>query len=125
MRRAVAGMAMLLLAGCGAPTDGRYVGQLVGDPPAPCPDSRAVLLLRGTEARFVPDEGIIVLDGTVAPDGTIATAAERGSSRGGGGRSAAPPVPFRLVFNGRIEGGKVMGVYGTPRCRGHVELAPG
>ena len=54
---------LLLLSGCGADTNQRYVGTLTGDGPAPCPASRAVLLVRGSDVRFVPDEGTPVLAG--------------------------------------------------------------
>ena len=113
----------VLAAGCGAETNGRYVGRMVGEAPAPCPDSTAVLLLRGEEARFIPNEGVVVLDGKLAPDGAVAAAAERAGARGQGRQ--APGGPFRMVFQGRLENGKVTGTYGTPLCRGHVELAPG
>lgn len=128
-------MMAVLLAGCGAATDGRYVGRMVGDAPAPCPDGRAVLLLRGAEARFIPDDGVAVLDGTLSPDGAIAAAAQRDGARdtagrndtakGGAAKGGAARTPFRMVFQGRLDGTTVTGVYGTPRCRGHVELAPG
>ena len=112
---------VLLLAGCGADTDGRYVGRLVGEAPAPCPDGPAVLLLHGDQARFIPNDGVVVLDGKLDPDGAIAAAAQRDGAKGGSG----PRTPFRMVFRGKLEGAKVTGTYGTPRCRGHVELAPG
>lgn len=122
----IIGALAVALAGCGAPTDGRYVGRLVGDPPAPCPDSQAVLLLRGEQARLIPNDGVTVLDGKLSPDGTIAAAAQTEGGRGGGsGRSDAPRAPFRMVFQGRLDGTKVTGTYGTPRCRGHLELSPG
>ena len=122
MRAAWVAMAVLA-AGCGAPGDGRYVGRLVGEAPQPCPDGTAVLLLRGDEARFIPNEGVVVLDGKVGPDGAVAAAAERAGARSE--RGGAPRAPFRMVFQGRLENGRVTGTYGTPLCRGHVELAPG
>ena len=57
----------------------------------------------------------------------LAAAAERTGARPerGGERGSAPRAPFRMVFQGRLENGRVTGTYGTPLCRGHVELAPG
>lgn len=117
-----AALLAVLLAGCGEATDGRYVGTLAGEGPSPCPPTRAVLLLRGTEARFVPDEGVIVLDGTLAPGGVIAAAADRPGVRTD---ASGKRQPFRLGFEGRLENGRVHGAYATPRCRATVELAPG
>ena len=112
----------LLLAGCGAPRDGRYVGRLVGEPPSPCAESRAVLLVRAGAVKFVPDEGTIVLEGKLTPDGKIAAAAERPGVRTD---PSGKRQPFRLGFEGSLVGEHVTGTYATPRCRGRVELDPG
>lgn len=108
--------AAVVLTGCGGATE-RYAGRMVPEAPsALCRDGRATLQVRGGQAVFVPDERALVLEGEAGADGAV---------RAGRETLGADRQPFPQVFEGRIEGERASGVYGTPRCRYRVELGRG
>lgn len=116
MRLGWLGVAAVLLAGCGGGTE-RYAGRMVPEAPsALCREGRAMLQVRSGQAVFVPDERALVLEGEVGADGAV---------RAGRETAGADRRPFAQVFEGRIEGDRATGVYGTPRCRHRVEMSRG
>ena len=107
------------LAGCGGRTDGTYVGLLttqqglcgMGE------DSRAnapaTLSLRGKDAQFEPEDGVIMLEGHIDNAGHVLA------------QSNAPGAdhkPFPQVFEGDLTANRVSGRFATPRCRAIVTL---
>jgi hypothetical protein len=105
------------LAGCG-PLQQRYAGPITvtqGD----CGTAfhsgttAADLSVRGKEALFAPNEGVVVLSGNVNDAGHVATQSNA---------PGADKKPFLQVFEGDVHGDHVTGVFATPRCRATVDL---
>ena len=111
-------MAVALLTGCTATgnRDGRYAGAVDADAGvcgATKSHGNATLLLRGQDAMFAPDDGVLVLHGRVDAAGHVTASA------------TAPGVdhkPFAMVLEGDVRDGRVSGRYATPRCRAAVSL---
>lgn len=104
----------LAFAACATGPGGRWVGPVTPEAPsAACQPGRGVLTARDGKALFAPNEGTVVLEGTLASDGTVR--AERNAP-------GADKKPFLQVFEGRLEGDRVTGTLSTPRCRHRVEL---
>lgn len=113
------GVLLLGLAGCaGGVHGGRYAGPVDAQEGVCGPVSGGVhltgtLLIRGEEAIFAPDSGVLVLRGRVDDAGHVSAS------------STAPGAdhkPFPMVFEGDVHGGTVDGRYATPRCRAAVKL---
>lgn len=111
--------AMVLLAGCAAAADrdGRYAGAVDADGgvcgSAIGGHANGTLLLRGQDAMFAPDDGVMVLRGRVDAAGHVTASA------------TTPGIdhkPFAMVFEGDLRDGRVNGRYATPRCRAVVRL---
>lgn len=112
--RWVALPAMLALAACATGPGERWAGPVTPETPsAACQPSRGVLTVRNGKALFAPNEATVVLDGTLAPDGTVR--AERTTP-------GADKTPFRHVLEARLDGERITGTLSTPRCRHRVEL---
>ena len=105
---------LLAFAACATGPGGRWVGSVTPEAPsAACQSSRGVLTARDGKALFAPNEGTVVLEGTLAPDGTVR--AERNAP-------GADKKPFPQVFEARLEDDRMTGTLSTPRCRHRVEL---
>ncbi len=107
------------LAGCTAPTDGTYFGTLktqqglcstsedtLGNAPA-------TLNLRGNNAQFEPEDGVIVLGGQMNNAGHVLA------------QSNAPGAdhkPFPQIFEGDLVGDQISGRFASPRCRATITL---
>lgn len=112
--RWTASLALLALAACAAGPGGRWVGPVTPETPSDaCRPSRGVLTARDGKALFAPNEGTVVLEGTLAPDGSVR--AERNAP-------GADKKPFPQAFEARLDGDRVIGTLSTPRCRHRVEL---
>jgi hypothetical protein len=100
------------LAGCGAPLSAqrRYGGTLSGCG-APL---AATLMAQGGGFAFAPGDGVLVIRGTVAADGTL----QGRLNTAGPGRP-----PFVLSVSGRIVGAAATLSYATPRCTAQGTLA--
>ena len=106
--------ALLALTACATGPGGRWVGSVTPEAPsAVCQSGRGVLTARDGKALFAPNEGTVVLEGTLAPDGAVRT--ERNAP-------GADKKPFPHVLEARLEGDRVTGTLSTPRCRYRVEL---
>jgi len=116
-----AGSALLLLAlaGCalGGP-DGRYAGpvdveQGMCGPAAGGQHMVGSLQIRGEEAIFAPDQGVLLLRGQIDKSGHVTASTTT---------PGADHKPFLMVFEGDVRGKHVEGRYATPRCRATVRL---
>jgi hypothetical protein len=110
---------LVALSACSTGRDGRYLGTLstqngtCGLSATANGQLDGVLMIRGDEAVFAPEEGVVVLRGRIDPAGHVVTAsAPIGADR----------KPFTMVFEGDLHGDKVTGRYATPRCRASVAL---
>lgn len=114
---------MLALGGCGGREsyatsyDLRWVGTVTPEAGRCPPASQATLTLtrRDRAVAFAPNEGVIVLHGSLGANGTVEAALDPG---------AAGRHPFPLRFTGTIAPDGVTGLYTSPICRAHVELHP-
>jgi hypothetical protein len=115
------------LAGCiaaGASAEGRFVGEVSPAPSvagARCgAPTRGVLTVREGRFVFAPSEGVLVVDGTAAPDGVLeGRLALHGAAGGAAGSASAPDV---LAFSGRVDGDRVEGTLRDARCTAAVSL---
>ncbi len=116
----VAAIAVAAVSGCGATGDGRYVGTVSAEQGSCGAEfdgqgkATATLLLRGTEAKFAPSDGVVVLDGHINGAGHVIA---QNSAAG------VDHKPFLQVFEGERTGTRVTGQFASPRCRAAVELA--
>ena len=71
------------------------------------------LQIRGDQALFAPDEGVVLLQGRIDATGHVTA-------------STTAPGPdhkaFTMVFEGDLRGNTVEGRYATPHCRATVRL---
>ena len=117
--RRTARLLPLLLAGCGAIAqlkgyDGRWTGMLKPEA-GTCQPSHATLTVGGRAFSFAPDDGVLVLHGTIAPDDTLhAVLPLLGPNH----------TPFPLTLDGRLSRTGFTGLYTTPKCRAEVTLSP-
>ncbi len=116
-----AGIALLLpvLAGCAfGGFNGRYAGPVNADEGvcglvAGGKQLTGSLQIRGDEAIFAPDEGVLLLRGQIDKSGHVTASATA---------PGADHKPFLMVFEGDVHGKHVEGHYATPRCRATVRL---
>lgn len=108
---------LLPLAGCGlAPPARNFVGPVTARPGNPaCQTSRGTLTVRGRQFQFEPNEGVLVIQGGIAPDGHL---------RGEDTTRGVDHHPFTLRFEGTLAGDEVTGTLTTPRCTFDVALRP-
>jgi hypothetical protein len=99
----------------------RYAGNLPGCTTGP--DARATLVRVGDHFSFAPSDGVLIISGTVAPDGSFSgsliTAASRHDEQH---RSSTEAPPFTLSVTGRLEDDAATGTYLTPRCSAAFRL---
>ena len=115
----VASIAFAELTACGAAGDGRYVGVasteqgLCGQGFDEAGKATSTLLIRGSEVKFAPSDGVVVLEGRVDNSGHVLA---QGITAG------ADRKPFLQVFEGDRSGSHIKGQFASPRCRMSVEL---
>jgi hypothetical protein len=118
------GAALALLAGCSQrPTllstyDHRWVGTVIAQDGSLCgAPTRGVMTLRDSDRLifFLPNDGALVLRGSLAADGTIQAVRDA---------PGADHKPFTMLMIGQITRNGVIGTYTTPRCRWTVSLHP-
>lgn len=108
------GSALLLgLAACATGLPRKFVGEL--QPVAGTCDSgnRATLTRSGSSILFEPQEGVIVLNGTLSQTGEAAASVEMPGMN---------HVAYRLNFTGHVDGDRILGTYVTLHCRYRVTL---
>jgi hypothetical protein len=103
----------LLVYGCSANQPITFSGQIVPQTGACDAAAPAVLIKRGHYVQFTPHEGVLILNGQAAPDGTIhASLDTQGPDR----------KPYPLLLDATLAGQTIAGKYVTPRCRYTVTL---
>ncbi len=112
-----------MAAGCGMPlaAESRYAGDL----PACGAGSgaRATLVRQAAGFSFSPSDGVLVISGTVAPDGSFTGSLVTNPSRHDQqSHSATAAPPFTLTVTGRLDGAAATGTYATPRCHAAFRL---
>jgi hypothetical protein len=113
LQAVVALMAAATLAACAGGQTVTYVGHLTALAGTCDATNRATLQRHGTAVQFTPQDGVLVLEGTVSAGGAInASTQTTGMDR----------KPYNLSFRGQIEGGSVSGTYASSRCRYGVQL---
>jgi hypothetical protein len=104
----------LALSGCGSLSPDRWTGTVTPEGGPGCgPPSSATLTRRGHEFAFAPNDGALVISGTVGADGTL---------HGTLPNTDADHKPFPLTLDGTLTPLGFDGVYTTPRCRAQVSL---
>jgi hypothetical protein len=118
-------VALLALGGCAAGAEGKANGHFGGTvtpvgasgPPVPAELCQGVtrggLDIADTQFDFAPNEGTIVLHGTIDPSGTLAATL---SFPGGGHQT------YTARFMGHLSGTKISGRLVTPECQAAVVL---
>ena len=111
MRRAKAWLLTLAFAldGCGAVGQLHYTGALPG-----CGLATATLTQHGDAFVFTPGDGVLMISGAVAADGSFTGALNT--------QPAGKP-PFLLSVHGRIGVEQATLDYTTPRCTAHATFA--
>lgn len=114
---------LLVFAGCtnrespGTSYDLRWVGSVTPEagrcPPASVGTMTAVA--RDRSITFTPNDGVLVLHGTVGSDGTVHAAFDP---------QGADHHPFPLRLDAKLTAAGVTGTYTSPICHAHVELHP-
>ncbi len=107
----VVAVALATLAGCGTGLSAqrRYVGTLAG-----CDGNGTATLTRiRNEFAFAPNDGALLIRGTVAADGSL-----RGTL------NTQPPgkPPYMLIVTGQATKDVVTVTYATPQCTAHGSL---
>ncbi|MCH4022157.1 MAG: hypothetical protein LKH33_07930 [Acetobacter sp.] len=97
---------------------GNWVGRLVAEQ-GRCPDQNdSILSITPDAVSFAPGGGALVLQGKPSEHMSRLHAQLI--------LNDAKQHPLPMVFEGHPEGaGRIVGVYGTPACRAHIELRRG
>ncbi len=106
---------MVSLTSCGGvlSRETRYTGPLTPDGPCGAA-THGTLTTEGTKFAFTPSDGVILLRGDVAADG---------SAHADITTTGADKKPFVMTLTATISADKVDGHYVTPRCTFTVSLA--
>jgi hypothetical protein len=113
VRIAPALLLLLLLPGCvSLSRQARYTGTMTPTAGCTTPGKATLTVIEG-QANFAPNDGALVLPGTVAQDGTLSAAVENKGSDG---------KPYRMVVQGKVDSDHAEGVFATPRCRYALDL---
>ncbi len=113
----------LTAAGCIVPitVQTRYAGDLSGC--ATGPGARATLVRIGDHFSFAPADGVLVISGTVAPDGGFSGSLVTNSARHDPqSRPGTEPPPFTVTVTGHLDDEAAAGTYVTPRCTATFHL---
>jgi len=104
------------VAACAGPNDGRWVGPVTPEAAACGPATRGLLEAAHGEVVFTPSEGVLILRGHVAGDGTIqAEASTVGQSH----------QAIVTSFSGKVTVGGVEGTLTQQGCTSRVVLKRG
>jgi hypothetical protein len=111
----------LTLPGCtGAPAQLRYTGKLTG-----CgPETSATLVAAGDHFVFAPSDGVLIIDGSVAPDRTLAGSlttnptGEKDQAK----TQSTRRTPMVISIEGKLDDEAFHGTYATPTCRVPIAL---
>ena len=96
--------------------DLRLVGTGTPEPPAACAAlTNATLTSRKGTFTFTPNDGVLIIRGKVAADG---------SAHGSLIISSPGRQPFTLAIDGLLSRAGFEGIYATPLCRVRVSLHP-
>jgi hypothetical protein len=117
--------ACLIAAGCTVrlANQVRYAGTL-----GECDDgtgrtAQASLVRVSDHFSFAPQDGVLIITGPVAEDGTFSgSLAPAASRRDSGSRSDSRPNPAVLTVEGHLDDDTATGVYVSPRCRAAFRL---
>lgn len=110
-----AALALPLLASCaGANAPVNFRGKLTPVAGTCEPPGDALLIRRGRFVQFTPREGVLILEGQIAPDGSVSASLQT---------PGADRRPYRLTLRATLAGTSIKGEYVTPRCRYRVDLA--
>lgn len=116
-----------ILAACGgresllSSYDARFVGTITpesGQDCRPAGPSPATLTLKRSDktVMFAPTDGVLVLSGSLAPDGTVHAKLDL--------TTTDDHKPYPLVLDGMLVNQSFTGTYTTPDCRYRVALGP-
>ncbi len=103
----------LPLAACAGDPLITYTGTLTPTAGTCDATNRATLQRHGANLQFTPQDGVLVLDGTVSPAGAINASTTS---------TSMDRKPYHLTFTGQVAGNAITGAYVTPRCRYAVKL---
>jgi hypothetical protein len=108
-------LGLLTLLGCADENTGerRYVGALAGCEAFAGASHNATLTRNADVVVFTPDDGTLMLTGTLAADGTLMLRRNT--------QPAGKP-PYVLTVSGRVAAGQATLTYVTPRCQAHGVL---
>lgn len=118
---ALAALPFIVLAGCtnreslGTPYDLRWVGTVAPEAGRCPPSSQGTMTakIRDRSVTFTPNDGVLVLHGSVGPDGAVHAEFDAQS---------ADHRPFPLRLDAKLSEAGVTGTYSSPICHSHVEL---
>ncbi|CAH2600279.1 conserved protein of unknown function [Rhodovastum atsumiense] len=94
----------------------RYAGTIPGCAPAPAAPTQATLVRVGDGFSFAPDDGSLVISGTVSPDGGFSGQLTTAPPRRDIGQSTTKPA-FVLKVSGHLDEEAAQGTFATPRCQ--------
>ncbi len=99
----------------------RYAGDLSGC--ATGAAARATLVRIGDHFSFAPSDGVLVVPGAIAPDGSfsgsLVTNAPRHAPQS---HSGTEPPPFTVTVAGHLDDEAAAGTYVTPHCTATFHL---
>lgn len=101
--------------------DARFVGTITpesGEDCHPASPSPATLTLKRSDnsVMFAPTDGVLVLSGSLTPDGTVHARLDLATTD--------EHKPYPLVLDGTLVNQSFTGTYTTPGCRYRVALGP-
>ncbi len=106
-------MILPLLAGCAGEERVTYAGELSPKSGTCDPPGRAMLIRHGRYVQFTPRQGVLILDGQIAPDGQVTASLDT---------QGADRKPYHLTLQAQLTTNLVTGTYITPSCRYAVAL---
>ena len=104
---------IVLLGGCAGTRVDAYFGAAIPQAGVCDPSQAASLTIRQNQVRFAPTQGVLVLSGSIAPDGAIKAVLTIPDAN-------RKPTQYRL--EARLTGSDVIGSYITPRCTSVISL---
>ncbi len=115
----------LLASGCGAATPAtvRYTGQSPACGRSEGGGTTATLTRLGRGFAFAPYDGVLVVRGTVAPDGSLAGTLALRPMRAGAPGTKSPAAAQAISVTGRIGGEAATLAYAAPGCTTTLTLA--
>jgi hypothetical protein len=105
---------LLIVSGCAGEDRMTYGGDLTPTSGSCEPTGRAMLTRHGRYVQFTPREGVLILDGQIAPDGQVTASLDT---------HGADRKPYHLTLRAQLTANQVTGTYTTPRCRYAVSLS--